>query len=254
MATHLVGVVHDVTEREQLEGLLDALREEKTRATFSRRLIEAQEQERRHIARELHDDINQRLALLNVEVDGARQKRPRTAEDLKRFLLDLNKNIAEVSSAVESIAHQLHSSQLEYLGIAAAMKNFCEDFATRQAVKVDFSCGNVPTQLPQQLSVCLYRVMQEALQNAAKHSLCKSFEVKLDSSANEVDLVISDRGIGFDRCDAIMDKSGLGLISMGERVRLVNGTLAIESQPKKGTIIHVRVPFKPEGAEVGLAG
>jgi signal transduction histidine kinase len=125
------------------------------------------------------------------------------------------------------------------------MKSFCREFGHRQAVKVDFAHGNVPTHLPQELSLCLYRVMQEALQNAAKHSHVKHFEVKLDCSASQVDLIISDRGTGFE-CGTIMSKGGLGLITMRERVRLLNGTITIDSKPMCGTRVHVRVPLTVE--------
>jgi PAS domain S-box-containing protein len=231
-------IFQDITERKRAEEALLAV---------NRRLIEAQEQERARIARELHDDINQRLALLAVELEASKKNPPNSAGDMSRLLTQVQERIAGVSTEVQSISHQLHSSQLEYLGIVAAMMSFCKEFAARQTVEIDFKNDDIPQPVSYEVSLCLFRVLQEALQNAAKHSKVRHFEVKLGCSTNELHLTVSDRGAGFD-IEAAKQGRGLGLTSMKERTRLVNGTIAIESKPMAGTTIHVRVPL---GSELG---
>jgi PAS domain S-box-containing protein len=233
----MIGMVADVTERKQAEEAL---------AGMSRKLIDAQEQERTRIARELHDDINQRLALLASEIEASKENPPDCAEGMSRILTEFWTRIVEVSSEVQSISHQLHSSQLEYLGIVAAMRSFCREVGTRQTMKIDFTHEEIPQSLPYELSLGLFRVLQEALHNAAKHSKARHLQVKLGYSANQLHLTVSDDGTGFD-AEAATSKGGLGLISMRERVRLMNGTLLIESKPTGGTVVHVRVPFAREG-------
>jgi signal transduction histidine kinase len=137
----------------------------------------------------------------------------------------------------------LHSSKLELLGLAAAMKGFCVEFADQQAVDVDFVNRDVPDQLPPDISLCLFRVLQEALHNSAKHSGVRHFDVQLWGTPDEIHLVISDSGEGFD-LEAAKASRGLGLVSMGERLKLVAGDLSIETQPKRGTRIHARAPYR----------
>jgi PAS domain S-box-containing protein len=243
-AERMLGMAVDITERKQAEQAL---------ADVSRRLIDAQEQERTRIARELHDDINQRLALLAIEIDRSKQNPPDTAEDVGQLLNAIWEHIVAVSTEVQLISHQLHSSQLEYLGVIAAMNSFCSEFAERQKVEVDFTHDDIPTAVSHDVSLCLVRVLQEALHNAVKHSNVRHFEVGLSCSENQLHLMVSDRGKGFDLETAI-NKGGLGLINMRERVRLVNGTIVIESKPMGGTTIHVRVPLGPEPAAQRAAG
>ncbi|HEY6971209.1 MAG TPA: PAS domain S-box protein [Candidatus Angelobacter sp.] len=226
-------IFQDITDRKQAEEAL---------ASMSRKLIEAQEQERTRIARELHDDITQRLALLAVEMDASRQNPPASIQDMSRLLTDLRDRIAEVSSQVQSISHQLHSSQLEYLGIVAAMRSFCREIAAAQKVEIDFTHDRIPEHVTHDTALCLFRVLQEALHNALKHSNVRHFEVRLTYADNQLYLTVADRGTGFD-IESATNRAGLGLISMQERVRLAKGTIAIESKPMGGTTIHVRVPI-----------
>jgi len=206
--------------------------------------VHIQEEERKRIARDLHDDINQRLALLAVQVEQLKEETPDRGN--KSRLSDIWKQIFEVSTEIQSISHQLHSKQLEYIGIVAAMRSFCTEFSSRQKVRVDFLHVDVRQAIPQEISLCLFRILQEALSNAAKYSGVKHFHVKLECQASELRLSISDAGIGFDSQAAT--QAGLGLLSMRERVRLVNGNIAINSKPMGGTTIQVRVPLAPEHA------
>jgi PAS domain S-box-containing protein len=206
----------------------------------SRKLIQSQEQERVRIARELHDDINQRLAVLAMELEQL-QGNP---SGWSSHLQQLRSEVVEISSDLHSLSHDLHSSKLEYLGAVAGMKSWCEEFSDRRHVEVRFH-SEVPSVLPPEIGMCLFRVLQEALHNAVKHSGAKHFEVSLVEDAEEVHLLIRDSGKGFEIESANRSK-GLGLTSMQERVRLVGGTLEIESRPMQGTLIRVGVPLRPE--------
>jgi len=157
---------------------------------------------------------------------------------------ELRKQTAEISNDVQAISHDLHSSQLEYLGVVAGMKGWCKEFGERQKMEIVFR-DDVRSTLPTEVGLCLFRVLQEALHNAAKHSGVKRIEAQLAEYPDEVHLIVRDSGRGFD-VEAVKQGKGLGLTSMRERVRLVNGTISIESKPMGGTTIHVRVPLGSE--------
>jgi len=147
----------------------------------------------------------------------------------------------------------LHSSKLEYLGIAAAMRSFCQEFGGQQKVKIDFKSHDLPSPLSPDISLGLFRVLQEALHNSIKHSGVRHIEVQLWGMADAIHLAVSDSGAGFDS-EAAKQRRGLGLVSMEERLRLLKGTLSIESQPKRGTTIHARVPLGLESDSMRAAG
>jgi len=207
---------------------------------MTRKLIEAQEQERARIGRELHDDINQRLAMLSLELEQLEEN----PSEIQPRVKELRREMAEVSNDVQAMSHDLHSSKLEYLGVVAGIKSWCKEFSERQRVEIDFS-NDVHSALPFEIGLSLFRVLQEALHNVMKHSGVKRIEVQLREDSGEIHLIIRDSGKGFD-VEAALQGKGLGLTSMRERVRLVNGTIAIESKPMGGTTIHVRVPFGSE--------
>jgi PAS domain S-box-containing protein len=228
-----IGSVVDITDHKRAEEAL---------ATVSGRLIEAHEEERRRIARELHDDIGQRLALSAVELQRFADNPPESRAELRDRAQELLRRTEEIASDVQALSHQLHSSKLEMLGIVAAAQSFCRELSAQQGVKVDFTHGNVPSALPRDVSLCLFRVLQEALQNAVKYSGTRQFRAELRRISDELELTVSDSGVGFDLREA-MHSRGLGLVSMHERVSLVNGTLSITSKPESGTEISVRVPL-----------
>ena len=205
-------------------------------------LLNAQEQERARIGRELHDDINQRLALLAVQL-GQLQDNP---FEVQSRLRELKTCTAEISNDVQALSHDLHSSKLEYLGAVAGIKSWCNEFAERQKVEIDFRCS-VRSALPLEVGRTLFRVLQEALHNFVKHSGVKRAEVQLLEDGDEIQLIVGDLGKGFDLQTALQGR-GLGLVSMRERARLVNGTILIESKPMGGTTIHVRAPLDLERA------
>ena len=239
IAGEVVGAVvgfTDITERKLSEEAL---------ASVSRKLIEAQEQERMRIARELHDDIAQRLALSSVELAQVQQSLKDETPANHQRIATLRERIADISTDVQTMSHQLHSSKLEYLGLAAAAKGFCREFAEQQKLKIDFESQNLPSRLPQEISLSLFRVLQEGLHNAAKHSRTTHFEVQLWGDAAGIHLTVMDPGAGFD-VDGVNQRKGLGLTSMQERMKLVGGIFEIESRPLSGTKLHACVPLELE--------
>ena len=227
-------ILQDVTERKQAEEVLRGM---------SRRLIDAQEQERARIARELHDDINQRLALLAVQLAQIQRNQKRKSE-FGRQMNALQRDLTEISSDVESLSHDLHSSKLRYLGAVSAMKSWCQEFSHRHHMEVSFK-NHIVNAVPPEIGLCLFRVLQEGLQNAAKYSGVKHVDVEAFEQRNGLHLLISDSGVGFNVESAKQGK-GLGLTSMDERVRMVNGILKIRSHPMGGTTINVEIPLQSE--------
>ena len=224
-------IVQDITERKLAEEAL---------SSTTRKLIEAQEKERARIARDLHDDIAQRIALLCIGLDRL-QHTPLDSVGCTS-IGELRAQTEEILADVQSLSHELHSSKLEHLGMAAAMRNLCKEFGEQQKMEIHFQSDDLPCTPPLQVSVTLFRVLQEALRNVAKHSGVNSVEVRLRGTTNEILLTIGDLGKGFDVATAMQGK-GLGLTSMQERVRLINGTIAIESKPLRGTTIHACIPL-----------
>jgi PAS domain S-box-containing protein len=229
-----IGIGIEMTERKRAEEAL---------TNVNRRLIEAQEKERTRIGRDLHDDIGQRLSLLTVELEQLHHDPPNLPQ-VRYRIGELHKQASEIATDIQSLSHELHSAKLQYLGIVTTMRGFCREFGQQQKVEVDFKTHDLADDVPPDISLCLFRVLQEALHNSAKHSRARHFEVRLWGTSDEVRLTVTDSGVGFDR-EAARQGRGLGLISMEERLKLLNGTLAIETQPEKGTAVHVSVPLSP---------
>jgi signal transduction histidine kinase len=231
-----IGSAVDTTDQKLAQQALEKL---------SGRLIEAQEKERSRIARDLHDDICQRLALLSMELAQAKSSSTGSPEAMEKSLEDIQKHCSEIAGDVQSLSHQLHSSKLDYLGIVRAIQGFCAEFSKQHQVTIDFSERNVPTDLPKDVSLCLFRVAQEALHNAGKYSGVSQFAIELSGMEGAVRLVVSDAGAGFDVEEAKKNR-GLGLLSMQERIHLVHGSLSVESKPWQGTRIIAAVPLVAE--------
>jgi PAS domain S-box-containing protein len=232
-------LAEDITRRKQMEAALSDL---------SRKMIESQEQERARIGRELHDDINQRLAMLGVELERL-QSDP---SEIQKRIEELRQQTAKISDDVQALSHELHASKLEYLGAVTGMKSWCKEFAERQKLEIVFS-SDVRTPLPLELGTTLFRVLQESLRNAVKHSGVKRMEAQIHENSGEIHLSVRDSGKGFD-VEAALKSAGLGLTSMRERVRLVGGTIAIDSKPMGGTTIHVCVPLESKHDSQRAAG
>ena len=225
---------------------------QEARSSVGYRVIEAEEQERHRIAAELHEDIGQRLTLLALEID---QIKPDSlnAVDMPSRINAVWKHSLEILTDVKTLAHELYSPRLEYLGMAAVMRSFCRDLSERKRVEIDFKCDGIPSPVPPEISLCLFRVLQEALHNAAKHSGVRQFDVQLKETSNEIHLSVSDCGVGFN-LEAARKAGGLGLNRIEERLKLVKGSLSIDSQPKRGTTIHARVPLTLENDSKHDAG
>ena len=165
----------------------------------------------------------------------------------------LRSQLGEIGEDVQALSHRLHSSKLEYLGLAVAAGSFCKEFAQQHKVEVDFVHSGIPHRIPKETSLSLFRVLQEALQNAVKHSGVRRFNVELRGTSKEVQLTVSDLGVGFNPREA-MAQSGLGLISMRERLQLVRGELSIRSEAGRGTTISAKAPLEDDQSKVVAAG
>jgi signal transduction histidine kinase len=225
--------------------IAERVRAEEALSRANGRLIEAHEEERTRIARELHDDINQRVGLLAMSLDRMSEHVPASATSLKNAIGEVHKAVSGLGSDIQSLSHRLHSSKLQYLGLTAAAEEFCRELSDQHGVVIDYVSKGISKDLLPEIALCLYRVLQEALQNAMKHSGARRFEVSLIGIADEIRLTVRDSGTGFDP-EQVAQKRGLGITSMKERLKLVGGKLSIESRPGFGTGIHAHVKFPHE--------
>ena len=232
--TGYIGSCIDVTERKMAEEAL---------ASLSGRLIHAQEQERKRIAREIHDDYNQRLAVLALDLENLAERIGDSAANPGQRLQQICDRICELSSDLHSLSHRLHSSTLENLGLVAGEKAFCKEFASQQEIQVDFTHENVPRDVPGDVALCLFRVTQEGLRNIKRHSGADRAEVRLEGSVGKIHLSIVDRGQGFD-VNKHSARDGIGIRSMEERLRSLGGHLEINSGPTEGTRVDAWLPLK----------
>lgn len=234
------GFSIDVTQSKLNEAALRDL---------SRRLINAQEEERRRVARELHDDLNQRMALLSMELEELGQ-----AEgpfDLHRQLESLQTQVREIAADIHRISYRLHPSQLDNLGLAAAVRSLCQDLSAKGKLKVELQQEGIPADLPVDVTLCVFRIAQEALRNCVRHSGAGTARVMLKTAGEEIRLSVSDDGCGFEMHSEAM-KKGLGFTSMRERLRIVGGEMQVQSQPMHGTVIQVSVPLARESGPLAV--
>ena len=238
-----IGSCLDITDRKLAEEAL---------ASVGHRLIEAHEQERTWIARELHDDIVQRVVLVTADLEQYQQAGDATTHGSDHIRQAVHR-LSDLGNDIQALSHRLHSSKLEYLGLVSAAKSFCRELSEQRSVRIEFKDSDIPSSLPKEISLCLFRVLQEALQNAVKHSGSQEFAVEMNGTRDGIRLVVSDSGIGFDSWHA-NNRRGLGLVSMRERLRLVNGELSIQSEPGRGTTVRACVPHQDEDHSVEIAG
>jgi signal transduction histidine kinase len=191
--------------------------------------------------------------MLAIGIEQLRNDLPEEAVEIRGRVDELWKQALELSKDIQALAHELHSPKLELMGLIAAMKGFCQEFGEQQKVEIDFKTHGSLSLLAPDVSLCFFRVLQEALHNSAKHSGVRYFEVRLWGTADEIHLTVRDSGAGFDR-ESARQSRGLGLLSMEERLKLIKGTLSIESQPKCGTTIHAHVPLKSDGRQMSATG
>jgi signal transduction histidine kinase len=220
----------------------------KALASLGGRLIHAQEEERAHIARELHDDFSQRLAIQCIELTQMGENLPESEVEERARALKLLRETKEMSADMRSLSHELHSSRLELVGLVPALSGLCDEVAKKYRIDVQFAEPGFPLNLTKEVELNLFRVAQEALGNVVKHSQSTSARVELGATANGVSLRISDAGNGFDP-DVRKGGEGIGLISMRERLRLVGGRLSVRSKLMRGTEILAEVPLSTSANE-----
>jgi signal transduction histidine kinase len=230
--THLASIA---VERDQAEG---ALRE------LAGRLIDAQEEERSRIGRELHDHISQTLGVLTIKIDQLCANAEITA-GIAGALDELRRDTSEISDDVRGLSHRLHSSTLDYLGLVPALQKLVAEFSDRHGIAITFTHAPLPLALPSEVALCLFRVAEESLANTAKHSKARSAQVHIAGAQDGIHLTVEDSGEGFD-VTSPLSKAGLGLVSMQERLRILHGTIRVDSARARGTRIDAWIP--PLGA------
>lgn len=206
------------------------------------RLISAQEEERSRLARELHDDLAQRLAVFAIDVGQLEQQLGDLPGPIHGALGEIKKDIVTISQDVHNLSRQIHPSILDDLGLIKAVESECAHFSKREGIEIVFNHENIPTVIPKGISLSLYRITQEGLSNISKHACAENISVSLKGTGHDVLLSVQDDGIGFDPAE-VREKPGLGFSSMRERARLIHGEFSVSSQPERGTIINVKVPL-----------
>ena len=234
------GVVisqEDITLRKRHE---EAIRE------LSGRLINAQEQERSRIARELHDDINQQVAMLAIELQQLKSSIPGEVQNRNERIDAIWKKTHSLSLDIQRLSHRLHSSKLDHLGIVTALRGLCNEISAQSRIEIDFQFREVPV-LGSDISLSIFRVAQESLHNITKHAKARRVQVELLGTGSSILLRVSDDGIGFDP-DAPEHKAGLGMISMRARIRSVGGDISFISSPARGTRVETMIPVLQESS------
>jgi signal transduction histidine kinase len=241
-----VAVIAFLTTSLIIARLMSTVRKqaEEALSSVSYRVIEAEEQERQRIAKDLHENVAQRVTMLLLQIEKLKRD-SLNAADAESQLDALLKQSSEILTDVKASAHELYSPRLEYLDLAGVMRSFCREFGAQKRAEIDFKSDGLPRQIPPDITLCLFRVLQEALHNAVQHSGVRQSDVRFWATSDEIHLTISDCGAGFD-LETARKARGLGLNRMKERLKLVKGQLSIDSQPKRGTTIHARVPLTLE--------
>jgi PAS domain S-box-containing protein len=269
---YLLGISEDITERKEAERILYDTNAELERRVVERtaqlmeanrmlqeeiaerhavterlqdlsvRMIRAQEEERSRIAREVHDDYSQQLAIISIELDRLRQRELGQAGEFGSFCEDLFQKVRQLSGDLHGLSHELHPSKLDHLGLMSAVRSLCSETSRRHNLEVECAGQDVPKSLPQPVALCLYRIAQEALRNVVKHSGARQSKIEISGRPGAIWMRVRDSGKGFDP-DLPAAKEGLGLVSMQERVRALGGQMSIESGRSEGTCITIQVPL-----------
>jgi signal transduction histidine kinase len=226
--THLASIA---IERERAEGVLREL---------AGRLIDAQEEERKRIGRELHDHISQTLGVLTIKIDQLCANSEITA-GVAGPLRELRRDTSEIAADVRRLSHRLHSSTLDYLGLVPALQKLVAEFSERHGIAIALAHATLPPSLPSEVALCLFRVAEESLANVARHSKALSAGVHVAGAPDGIHLTVEDAGTGFD-VTTLGRRAGLGFVSMQERLRVLHGTIHVDSTPAQGTRIEVWVP------------
>jgi PAS domain S-box-containing protein len=236
----LMGVSADITDRKHIEQKL--LRSEKELRTLTGRLIATQEEERSRVARELHDDFTQRLAIVAIDAGSLELQSGSESSQVREKLGAIKSSLVKISQDIHHLSRQLHPSILEDLGLVKALQSECARLSLKEGFRMHFTHEDVPEKIPLDISLALYRIVQAALRNSIVHSQVRTAHILLKGSEGTIQLSIRDTGIGFDPA-RILDKPGLGIASMKERTKLVHGDFSLDSAPGEGTVIAVRIPL-----------
>lgn len=239
-----LGVMIDITRRKQAEEALH--RQQMQLEELTSKLLTAQEHERRRIARDLHDDVSQRLAALVLEVASIEHRPSVVPTEIAHALTTLRQGLEEVSDDVHSLAYRLHPSLLEHAGLRPAVEDHIQQVSRRTGLPIRLKIAGVPTDVPLDHATCLFRVIQESVQNVVKHAQATQVVVQLRGSSKGVGLSILDNGKGLNLNDVSTHEQGLGLSSMEERLRQLHGSFRIQSRPFQGTKVCAWVPFEME--------
>ena len=247
------GALVDITDRrnaeEQLRAanaklkteLAERMRKEREIQALSARLIGAREDERKRLARELHDDLNQQIAAVSIAIGNLKRQIPAELSEARAQSDRIHQKLAQIAETVRRMSHELHPATLEYLGLTGALRAFCEEFATLTRIRVSFKSAGSCDDVPPAAALCVYRITQEALQNTAKHARADTAQVQLCRTDGLLRLTVSDNGIGIEP-ESLEARPGLGLLSIRERARLSGGSAEISGQPGKGTCVTVTIP------------
>jgi len=201
---------------------------------MSGRLITAHEEERSRIARELHGDFSQRMALLQIYVQQFEQATTGLSPMAQEKLNNVAEIASQISSDIHDLSHRLHPTKLDMIGLVPSLESFCRGFSKGHQLRMYFSHDHIPDQIPKNVTLCLFRIVHEALQNVVKHSRASEVNVDLSGRGDRIELCVSDSGVGFDP-ESEKGKKGLGLLSMSERLRSISAHLTVESEPSHGT-------------------
>jgi two-component system, NarL family, sensor histidine kinase UhpB len=227
--------------------LAESTTKEEEIRNLSARLIDAQEEERKRLARELHDDLSQQIAALSIATGSLKRQLPETATESRNAIDRLHSKLVQLASSVRRLSHELHPAILEYSGLGAALRSYCEQFDTLTGIQVSQDIQGSFDDVSPSAALCLFRVTQEALNNVARHARVSAASVELKRAEGILQLTVADAGVGF-ATGGNPAKGGLGLLNIRERVRLVHGEVAIGTRPGQGTIIVVRIPEHAEGS------
>ena len=244
--TRFVGAIRDVTELKALElaqAAADAeLQNSQTELrALTARLFSAEEDGRRRLARELHDSFNQQMAAISIQIGAIRQRTGAVPQHIRQELARVQDQVVELSNDLRRVSHELHPAALEQLGLVTALKAYCKRVSQAEAVEVRFRSTGVPPGAPRDVGLCVFRLVQEALRNAVRHSGASVVKISVERLDDDLELRVVDDGHGFDAA-AVRQKGSLGLVSMAERVRPLRGTLTVRSSAGEGTEVVARVP------------
>jgi PAS domain S-box-containing protein len=243
----VVALVEDITEKKAAET--DLQRSEASLQTLASRLLQIQEEEQRRIGRELHDDLGQRLSLLVLGLEELRDGLAEAGQESSQLASELHRKAGELATDIHNLSHDLHSAKVDFLGLHLALRSLCEKISIKQHISIILHAEELPANSPPGLELCIFRIAQEALNNAVKHSHASEVFVELTCAVDTIILKVRDLGVGFDPATA---NGGIGLSTMRERLRMFGGGLFVESIPGKGTAIVAKV--KLEMAKAATTG